>query len=130
MAKVIIAGGAYVVKSEATVKQLEELAKYSPDALSLYDEKKNPTFSVAVAKRGSGSVGNIGVTFPATTNDPEGKACYTEMIPEGVEDAKAWVMDRVGGAIVNLNELEATFDAALAKVQEYKGTVEAAITVM
>lgn len=130
MAKVIIAGNAYVVKSEVTTKKIEELAKYKPEALCLFNENKEPVFAVTLAKRGAGSVGSMGVVFPSTTNDPEGKACFTGMIPEGVADAKEWVKDEVGYAVLKLTELESTFAGALESVAEYKQKLDQAVTAM
>lgn len=132
MAKIIIAGDAAVVKSARTLDEIKLIEKYAPKALVLYTEdedgKKQPVFRCAVSK--AGSISNAGVAFGGAARDGSGLATVTVKIPEWVTDAKAWVADEFGSAVVQLNKLEATFDDVLAQIAADKAAVEANIEVL
>lgn len=130
MAKIIVAGDAVVIQSGRTLEEIKKLEKYAPKSLYLYEEdedgKKFPVFKVATTC-GAGSASKYGVCFGSAAHDGSGLATITEHLPEGIGDAKEWIMDEYGVAVVQLNKVEEGFDAALAEVDAAKAAVEANI---
>ena len=133
MAKIIIAGDAVVIQAGVTLESIKTLEKYSPKSLILTevdeDGKKQPVFRVMTTK-GSGSASAAGICFAGASHDGSGLATVTAKLPDGVHDAKAWVADEYGVAVVRLNQLEETFEAALADVDTAKAAVEANIEIL
>lgn len=132
MAKITIAGDAIVVTSAKTLEDIKTLEKYNPKALRLYDTdedgKKFETFCVC-STGGDGSINQYGASFGSVTHDDDKLATITMAIPRGVKDAVEYAADKIGMAIVMLNQVEAQFEEALAKVAADKATVLENITV-
>jgi len=132
MAKILVAGDAVVITSSRKLEEIKELEKYLPKALFLYetddDGKKQPVFRVCSTK-GAGSISKAGVAFGSVAHDGSGLATLTAKLPDGVEDAKAYVADEYGFAVVQLNKVEAGIDAALAQVSADKAAIEANIEI-
>lgn len=132
MAKIIIAGDAVVVQSAHKLEEYKTLEKYAPKSLYLYEEdedgKKFPVFRACTGK--FGGISAAGVVFSGEARDGSGLATITQEIPAGVADAKAWVSDEFGKAVVQLNKLEEGFEAALAQVEADKAEIEANIEVI
>lgn len=127
-AKITIDSGVAFVKSAMKLDDIKKLAKYSPKALSLMSEDgKNEVFKVGVTT-GSGNVNAHGVSFGANTT-ADGKAVVTLMIPEGTANAKEWVMNKVGSAILDLGKVEAQAVKALESVAKELKDIEDTITV-
>ena len=130
-ATIKVVGGVAVIESGAKLADIKKLAKYRPASLSLFEgtgKEKEEVFRVGTGS-GQGSVNKYGVSFgTATTTD--GKATVTLMIPEGTANAKEWVKDTVGVAILNLNKVEAQFAAASDEIDEEIANIEANISVM
>ncbi|MBQ7044472.1 MAG: hypothetical protein IJN78_07690 [Clostridia bacterium] len=130
MARIIIAGDAMVVESAHTLETLKTLEKHRPKALTLYDEDgKTEIFKVGTTT-GKGSIGSMGASFGSVSKNGEKKAIITMEIPANTADAQAYAEDVVGTAIINLNKVEAQFEAALAAVDTEKATIRESITVM
>ena len=133
MAKIIIAGDAVVLQSTKKFEDIKKLEKYAPKSLIIYDEdedgKKFPVFKVGTT-RGEGSIAPSAVFFGSAARDGSGLATITKCVPPAVTDAKAWVADEYGTAVIQLNKVEAAFDAALAEIDEAKAAVEANIEVI
>ena len=128
-ASAVVRGGAMVISSAVTPEELNTLAKYRPDALSLKDaEGKKTVFSVGVAKEGYGDIGKYGAEFSNTT-DKDGHATITVLLPEGTEDKKKWAEDYLGVAILNLSKVEEQFAAQLEDVEIEKLAVAEKITI-
>lgn len=123
-----IAGSACVVESAHTLDDIKMLEKYRPKALSLYEDKEE-VFRVASASQGVGSINSYGAAFGQQVST-EGKATITMMIPDGVEDVKAWAEEKVGVSILNLNKVEAQFESALAEVTNELTAIRDTIVVM
>ena len=113
MAKITIAGDAIVVTSALTLKELATLEKYNPKALSLYEDKEE-TFRVCT---GGNSISEYGACFGSETHDEAKKATITLEIPRGVQDAKEYAVELVGGAVMNLDEVEKQANTALETVK-------------
>lgn len=130
-AAIKIVGGVAVIESGAALATIKKLQKYRPDSLTLFEgtgKDKEPVFVVG-AGSGHGTINRYGVSFgTATTTD--GKATVTLMIPEGTTDAKAWVKETVGVAILNLNKVEGQFESAVAEIDAELAAIESNISVM
>lgn len=130
-AAIKIAGAACIIESAFTPDQIKLLSKFRPKALALYEGEghKEEVFRVGIAAKGMGSINSVGASF-GTQVSQTGKATITMMVPEGTADAKKWAADTVGVAILNLNKVEAQFEAALAEVTSEQQRVNETITVM
>ena len=132
MGKITIAGDAIVITSAAKVEDIKTLEKYRPRALSLYekdeDGKNQEVFCVGMSKHGDGSVSKYNIFFAGEARDGSGQATVTLTIPSDVEDAKEYVADKYGFAVMCLNKIEAQFESALAEVQADRDAVMGSIT--
>lgn len=133
MAKIIVAGNAVVVTSAHTLEDIKTLEKYNPKALTLFEEnedgKKEPVFAVG-STGGKGAINQFGASFADAAHDGSGLATITECLPAGVGDAKEFVADKYGAAVVRLNKLEEGFEAALEQVKADKAEIEANIQIL
>lgn len=132
MAKITIAGNAFVVTSAKKLADIKELQKYNPKALSLFEQnddgKKEEVFRVTASDKAS--INQYGVTFSDVSRDGAGFACLTGEIPHNVENAVAYIADNYGAAVMKLNKVEASFDAALTEVAANKAAVLENIAVL
>lgn len=127
-AKISVKAGVAFVESSMKLCDIEKLQKYSPKSLSLMsDDGKSEVFKVGATK-GSGSVASCGVSFGVNTTK-DGNAVVTMMVPEGTPDAKKWVMDKVGSAILDLGKVEEQATKALETVAKKLSDIESTITV-
>ena len=129
MAKTKIFGDSVVITSSIKLADLNNVAKYAPKALFLMggEDNKEPVFGVCVGKSGSGSINEVGASFAPSTRDAEGYATITMMIPASVKDAKAWMVEEFGGALMNLWKVEEALPAVVAQIAADKLAVEASI---
>ena len=131
-AKIKVVGNVAVVESEAKLETIKKLQKYRPDSLRLYEgtgKDKEEVFAICAAPKGNGSINAYGASF-STSTTTDGKAIITLMIPEGTQNAKEWVKETVGVAILNLNKVEAQFAAANEEIDHELADIEANISVM
>jgi len=97
------------------MKDLEVVKKYRPSALTLVDEEtKEAYFKVGL---GSNSLSDYGISFGGISNDEEKVATATLSIPSDVEDAKEYVLDKAGLALVNLGKIEKGIATALEEIK-------------
>lgn len=133
MAKITVVGDAIVITSAKSLEDIQKLEKYRPKALKLFEAdengKKEEAFRVCTVKEG-GSISRHGAAFGSATRDEQGLATITMTIPQGVEDAQEYALEKIGTAIISLNKVEAQFDAALADIESDVAAVKAAITVL
>ena len=129
MAKTKIFGDSVVITSSIKLADLNNVAKYAPKALFLMggEDNKEPVFGVCVGKSGSVSINEVGASFAPSTRDAEGYATITMMIPASVKDAKAWMVEEFGGALMNLWKVEEALPAVVAQIAADKLAVEASI---
>ena len=126
MAKITIAGKAVVVTSNVKKADYEKVAKYRPDALTLYggEDGKEPIFCVGFARCGGGSVNQYGVEFDPTAQDAEGNAIVTMLFNKDAgEDLKEFVADSIGAAVLTLGKLEETIPAVLTEIAAEKAAI-------
>jgi hypothetical protein len=115
MATITIAGSCHVVTSEVTMADLELVKKHRPKALKIVDEEsKEELFAVGI---GGNSLSDYGVSFGGVSNDELKLASVTLPIPPDTEDAQAYVAEKAGVAVVNLNRIEAGIDDVLAEIR-------------
>ena len=123
MANIKVAGNVAVIESAVSLDTLKRIEKYRPKALQLFDDAKEPYFAVATSKR-------YGVSFGQASFGEGRNAVVAIDIPEGVEDAKAWIEDRIGTAILNLNKVEAQLGDACAEIDVELAAIRDHITVV
>ena len=136
MAKINVLGDAVVVTSTIKSADIALIAKYRPDALTLFEtgangEKGDPYFVVSSTTSGSGSIGRYGIVFGGTARDGSGLATVTVPFtgPTAEADVKESVADMYGTALANLNEIEAVIPEVLADIAARKAAIIDAITV-
>jgi hypothetical protein len=128
MAKVTIAGNSYVITSTVAMADLEKVKKYRPSALAITDpETKEPLFKVGI---GSNSVTDHGVCFCGVSNDEAKLATATLPIPNDVDDAKEYVLDKAGLALANLNKVETVITEALEGIRAERNAIAENIKVI
>ena len=130
MAKVQVVGNAVVITSGVKMKDIESLAKYNPDALILKggDDGKEPVFAIAAGN--AGGINCVGVTFNGKTRDEQELATLTMTINYTGDNVKEFVADKLGGALIKLNELEAQLPAAIEALNAQHAEVLANIDVI
>jgi len=127
MAKVTIAGNSYVITSAVSMADLETVKKYRSSVLAITDpETKEAIFRVGI---GSSSLNDYGVSFGGVTNSDAKLATATLPIPADVEDAKAYVLDKAGLALVNLEKVEAEIAETLGEISTERESIAESITV-
>ena len=127
MAKITIAGNSYVITSTVSMADLETVKKYRPSALSITDpETKETLFKVGI---GSNSINDYGVSFGGVSNDNAKLATATFMMPADAEDAKEFIVDKVGMALTNLRKVEAGIAGVLTDIRSERDAVAESITV-
>lgn len=133
MAKITVAGDSLVITSAMTLDQIKTLEKYNPKALKLVEKDedgvKATVFEVASTNL-DGTIGPLGAYFGSETRDEKKLAVITLPISKTVADAKEYAADKYGVAIMRLNQIEASFAAALEAVNENKKKILENITVM
>lgn len=131
MAKITIAGDAVVVTSTMKLEDIKTIAKYRPKALTLMggEDGKEPVFAIGVTD-GAGNINAVGASFGRESYDDNKLACVTMFTGTAVTgDAKEWVADHLGSAIISLNKLEETLPAVLSEIADEKAQVMSNITV-
>lgn len=130
MAKIVIAGDAVVVTSALKMEDLRTIEKYRPNELVLKggEDGKEPVFAIGTTD-GPGSINSVGASFGRETHDANKLATITMCTGNVSGDIKEWVTDRLGSAIISLNQLEAKLPAVLAEIAAQKETVMSNITV-
>lgn len=129
MAKSKIFGEAIVITSSVKLADLKSVAKYYKEKLVLKggEDGKEAIFGICVNKSGMGSLSATGACFAPTTRNSEGYATITMTIPEGVENAKTWMVDKFGGALMHLEDLEKQLPEVVSKIAAAEAAVAASI---
>ena len=128
MAKVTIAGNSYVITSAVSMADLETVKKYRPSALAITDpDTKETLFKVGL---GSNSITDYGISFGGVSNGAEKMATATLPIPTDVEDAKEFILDKAGMALVKLEKIEAEIAEVLEDVRAERASIAESIKVI
>ena len=116
MASIKKFGEAVVITSAAKLEDIKKLAKYRPEALTLYSEgeEKEPMFTVGLCAKKTGSVSKYGIEFGGASDEGFAQVTMIYAGPdEGVAEALA---DTIGPQINQLNKLEESFPAVLEQI--------------
>ncbi len=119
MAKIQITGDAMVITSTIKMEALKLIEKYRPKALELKEKNEegvNQTI-FAICSDNTGSVNKNGVIFNGESRDEGKYATITLAIPQGVEDVKAYAVEKLGVAILYLNKLELLLPSVLEDIK-------------
>lgn len=131
MAKITIAGDAMVITSSMTLEEIKKLEKYSPKSLVLKekeDGKEVEVFRVG-STDGCGVINQYGASFGSASHDEKALATITMGIPKDTEDARSYAAEKVGAALMNLNQIEEGSALALKIVDEKRNLILENITV-
>lgn len=99
------------IRADLPFEDYELLSRFNPKALTVYDENKEPVFTVNTTTRGMGTPSKFGfILAKDTAKNADGKhyASVTFNVPDNVDDVKTYVVDNFGDVIVKFNELEKT----------------------
>ena len=125
-----IDGAACVVTSTLKRDDLITIAKYRPKMLTLYEETEDgrePVFNLSVCD-GNGDLGAYGAVFGKRTGD-NGEAKITLAVPSSEANAKQYVEDKFGGALLRIKEMEAKLGDVMTEILNEKQEIESHITV-
>ena len=116
MANVKKFGEAVVITSGMKLEDIKKIAKYKPEALTLYSEgeDKEPLFCVGVAQNSAGTISKFGIEFGGTSE--EGYAQVTTVYTGPEENVREALADSIGPQVVMLSKLEETFPDVLAQI--------------
>jgi len=128
MAKTTIAGSSFVITSAVAMADLEVVKKYRPSALAITDPETQETlFKVGT---GSNSLSDYGISFGGVSNDETKLAVATLPIPHDAEDAKEYVLDKAGLALVKLEKIEAEIAEVLEGIRAERASIAESIKVI
>ena len=126
-AKIILTGDACIIKSGVKLDDWKKVLKFEPD-FGLYNDDNEPIFLVAIDEN-MGSLNNNGAVF-STRADHEGYAVITTVIDPAVEDKIQAVTDKLGTALLRLNELESKVPDKIEAANNKEQEIREAITLM
>ena len=102
--KIQINNGAYTIKSDVKTETLRKLEKYNKSALTLFNEKDEPVFTLRTGKQGD--ISKAGIIFDST--DSKGFACITRLFdkPYSSEKRQEIVSDLMAPIAMHFELLE------------------------
>ena len=127
--KISVTGNVVAITSDIKVEDIQLLSKAKKNsALKVYDEKKEKElFAVGYTKKESGSIAEFGVSF--NTENKDGNAMVTMLVPGGVNDVKDWVADLVTPIKPHIETLEKTVAEAARAIRENKTAIVSSIEI-
>lgn len=126
-AEILIAGSACVVKSGVALEDWKKVLKYDP-GFALLDKDDEPIFKVNIAAS-AGKININGATFSDTACS-DGKASLTVIIDPEEEDKVKAASEKIGNALLLLNQLEKLVPAKVKEADEKSAEILAAIKLM
>jgi len=124
-AQAVVVGSSCVIKSTLTPEQIKKVKKLHPEMLTMYDEDE-PCFAIDIDETQPGSINEVGACFGSATS-PDGKATITVVIDPASEDPAETVYNRLGQALLLLDEAEKNIVEALPEMDEEERKVRAMI---
>lgn len=117
MAKLNVLGEAVVITSALKLKEIELVKKFRPDALTLKggEDGKEPIFKIDVGK--NADVNKYGAVFTGATRDEDGFATLTMGLKCECENLKEELADKFGGALINIEALEALLPEVIQEIE-------------
>lgn len=102
--KAVISGSSCTITSTLKLKDLKRYEQLHPEALTLWDDDGKRVFEVLLDKGPGRITKNLAVYGEATNED--GYATITVVLDPAEQDKKEMVFNKMGAALLNLNELE------------------------
>ena len=135
MAKIIVAGDAAVVTSALKLEDIKTVKKYRPEGLKLMGGKdgEEELFMIdSACPSEAGSINKYGAVFNGESPDGQGFATLTVSILERPKDkdVKDYIADKLGGAMIKLNQLEEQIPAILGEIAVQQEQVLSGISVL
>ena len=121
MAKTQVIGNAAVITSTlklADIKKIEKSTRKDVLTLKGGEDGKTPIFMVGTTNCGTGSINACGAEFACASRDDDQFAQITLGIPADVADAKEYVVEKYGIALINLAKVEEAVPAVLTAINE------------
>lgn len=133
MSKINVNGNAIVITSAVKLEELKTISEYSPKSLKLFggENGKEELFAIGVTS-GSGSISAFGASFGGTARDGSGHATITlvdDSIPTDEDAAKAYIEKKVGGAVRQINKIEAGLTDVLDGIRADRVAIMESITI-
>lgn len=122
--KIKVVGKAVVIQS-LPAKDIQSLQIYKPEALVTKNEKDEPIFKVGY-NTGAGNASKHGIMFNDVTAD--GKAQLTLVIPESVEDKKAYVTETYAAVFWKLQAAETQIEYQISVLKDQISTLDATVS--
>lgn len=121
MANTKIVGNAAVITSTlklADIKKIEKSTRKDVLTLNGGEDGKTPIFMVGTTTYGTGNINACGAEFACASRDGDQLAQITLGIPADVADAKEYVVEKYGIALINLAKIEEAVPAVLTAINE------------
>lgn len=129
MAKIVVAGNTASVQMGIDAQVVEKVQKWVPKAMKLVNEDGRLDFIVKVGTQAEcDSIGTYGFTSK-TVAQSINKYVFSVFIPNDVADAKEYVQDNFGAAIVKLNKVEDQISSAIDEAVENEREVTESIVI-
>lgn len=131
MAKARIMTNVFSVIANFSLDDLEKVRKRKPKALKITEmvTEDGETYAeerFCVMKGTVGDISPYGIVFGDETVSDK-KAVVTEFIPNGTEDVRKYVADKIGMAVIHLNKVEEQVENALAEIKAEDELVDSSI---
>lgn len=125
--KVTISGNALVLTSSIKLDTIKKMQKYNPDALVVCAKENEEIVEIFKIMAGTtGTICKAGIVF--ATEDKNGYATVTELIPECVKDKRQWVKENYASVLFMLQGLEQAIEDAEADVEKAFKELDSIIT--
>lgn len=121
MSKVIIAGCACVYFSNLTPEDVDRFKTFAPEALTMYDEDDEAVFSLDIDD-GPGRITPEKAVL-SRSKSADGKATVTMLIDPECEDKLRLIQEKIGPAILQLEDLEEQLLENVGKLKERQDKV-------
>lgn len=125
MSKVIIAGCACVYFSNLTPEDVDRFKTFAPEALTMYDEDDEAVFSLDIDD-GPGCI-TLEKAVLSRSKSADGRATVTMLIDPEKEDKLGLIREKIGSALLRLEEMEMCLLEKADKLKERQDKVDVMI---
>lgn len=115
--RAVVMGCACVITSKLTCEQIENFRRYHPEALVMRGEDSSEVVFTMDIDDGPGSISREKAVY-SRTKTPDGKATITVILDPEIEDKVETVRDKLGPALLLLEELERQMLEMVEPIQE------------
>ncbi len=127
-AKIYVMGGAAVLVSGVKLEDWKRVEKYTPDALTIFNEEDEPIFKIKTGT-GGGSINQYGIVWGSYLGD-EGQATVTVLLDDEITDKKQAVSEIMGSALLDLMTIESMIPKLLEDIHQKETEIDAQIIVI